>query len=371
MKIGIMSMQNVNNIGSLLQAYALGKYCGLFGEVKYLNLLKSSEDANVFVDILDYDSLEREGGMSKLKKVDRYFFNRLINKKSVKKQNQIFEIFRQQHFKQADRNEKCDLCIIGSDEVFNCLQQSPWGFTSRLFGNVSEANTVISYAASCGFTTYEKCNEMVKSAIKDSLRKMSAISVRDKNTFEFIHKMGIDESEISINLDPVLVFDFTEEMRENDVSVPENMCIIYSYHNRIKDPAEIAQIKRFCKKNGLKPVAIGESQAWIGDMLCLNPFEVLVAFSKAKFIITDTFHGTIMAAKYNGHFAIIVRESNSNKVSDLVNRIDIKSHVISSWEQLQDIFSLESCKDEVNVLLKDELEKTKEYLRSFLIEREC
>ena len=38
---------------------------------------------------------------------------------------------------------KYDVCVIGADEVFNCMQDSPWRFTTQLYGNVPEAKKVI------------------------------------------------------------------------------------------------------------------------------------------------------------------------------------------------------------------------------------
>ena len=53
------------------------------------------------------------------------------------------------------KNKKFDLVIIGSDEVFNATIPSSWGFTTQLFGDIDNANKVVSYAASCGSTTFE------------------------------------------------------------------------------------------------------------------------------------------------------------------------------------------------------------------------
>ena len=43
MKIGIMSMQDINNFGSLLQAYALKKILSEYGEVSFLPIRQLEE----------------------------------------------------------------------------------------------------------------------------------------------------------------------------------------------------------------------------------------------------------------------------------------------------------------------------------------
>ena len=88
------------------------------------------------------------GFLSKLKKIDRYAWNRLRIRWIADKQDVLFEKFRNKSLQMNDNNneESYDLCVIGSDEVFNCMTPSPWGFTSQLFGNVRQANNVITYA---------------------------------------------------------------------------------------------------------------------------------------------------------------------------------------------------------------------------------
>ena len=91
----------------------------------------------------------------------------------------------------SDADTQYDDCVIGSDEVFNCLQKVEWGFSQQLFGNVQNADNVITYAASCGFTRVEMLSEELKKAISEALGKLSAISVRDTNTAHFIPRKSL------------------------------------------------------------------------------------------------------------------------------------------------------------------------------------
>ena len=254
------------------------------------------------------------------------------------------------------------MCIIGSDEVFNCSNADSWGFTTQLFGNVENAKTVITYAASCGFATVDLLNAQMKTKIAEAFTKVSAFSVRDIGTQKFVSAMT--DKPIEFHLDPVLITNFDVEIENagKHLQVPENLCIVYSYHNRICDEVEIKQIKQFAKKHGMKLVTIGASQKWISNMLVLNPFEVLYVFSKAKFVITYTFHGTIFASKYNGKFATLLRESNNNKLSDLVDRLHIRDHVIPDFSYLEKTYTMQDTKDRVNDIVACERTRTSDYL---------
>lgn len=76
-----------------------------------------------------------------------------------------------------------DQIIIGSDEVFNCIQGVSWGYTPQLFGDIptTTARKVFSYAGSFGYTTLAKLKlYSVDSEVAENLNKLSAISVRDE-----------------------------------------------------------------------------------------------------------------------------------------------------------------------------------------------
>ncbi|MBU5428785.1 polysaccharide pyruvyl transferase family protein [Kineothrix sp. MSJ-39] len=367
MKVCILSMQRVSNFGSVLQSYSLKKLIEENGDsVSFIDIEPNRED-----DLLmnnnksDYRSETDVANnfVEKLKHVDKYFFNRIWNKIRAAKQEKEFQRFMNDELKLNKEliKEDYDWAVIGSDEVFNCMTSSPWGFTSQLFGNIKQAENIMTYAASCGTTTYEELPHPVKNKIKTSFEHIQHFSVRDKNTYSFVKKLT--SKNIQYNLDPVLVGDFTKEMLACNFEPPNRRkyCIVYSYFNRIKDKNEINAIKKFCKEKRLEMVAIGAPQMWISKFWVLTPFEVLEAFRMAEFVITDTFHGTIFAAKYSARYAVMVRESNKNKLLDLIDRLDIRDHLISADNDLDQIYELKKTQ-KLEEILKEERKKTKTYL---------
>lgn len=60
-------------------------------------------------------------------------------------------------------NPELDCLVIGSDEVFNCIQKnSNVGYSPELFGKDNRAKKLITYAASFGNTTLEKLDRYGK-----------------------------------------------------------------------------------------------------------------------------------------------------------------------------------------------------------------
>lgn len=371
MKVAILSMQHVQNFGSLLQSYSLKKILENLGHTVCFMVPQKNELDNSLLagDTVDYSNIEGEGNgvISKIKKIDKYFFNRINEKKILNSQNIEFDTFRNQYLYQKDVNGRpVDACVIGSDEVFNLLQPSKWGFTSQLFGNILEANIVITYAASCGSTKIENVPELVSERIKESYKHISAFSVRDINTKNFVN--NLTDKKVDIHLDPVVIGNFDQEIESANfpTDVPKKYCLIYSYYNRINNPKEICAIKQFCKNNGFEIISLGAPQMWIKKHIVCSPFEALRIFKNANFVITDTFHGTIFSAKYSKFFAVISRESNKNKVFDLVERLQITDHLVKDLDEIENQLSSSHDKRIISEISEQEKERALRYLRDNL-----
>lgn len=100
MKIGVLSMQRVDNVGSLLQAYALKTIVEKIGhQVEFIDIERKEEDYELLGECKQTYSDEREanGNIGKVKKIDQYTLNRLKNKRKCVEQGIIFEKFRKEN----------------------------------------------------------------------------------------------------------------------------------------------------------------------------------------------------------------------------------------------------------------------------------
>ncbi len=368
MKVCILSMQRVLNYGSLLQAYSLKKMITSLGhEVSFIDIEPNEQDNLKRLKVKSFDEGLKLSGRNivyRLLQQDANIFyglRKIISKKNVAKLQKIFadEVLK---LNEANNKREYDVCVIGSDEVFNCLNDESWGFTSQLFGNVRQANKVITYAASCGFTKPSELPNGVKDVISNSFMSVVAFSVRDENTANFVREIA--KTEPQYHLDPVAVGNFDDEMEKASKCLkrlPKKYCIIYSYHGRMGE-SEKEAVLDLCRKEKMTPVSIGGSQKWVHTHLELEPFEVLCAFKNAAYVVTDTFHGAIFSAKFASRYAIIVRESNKNKLSDLINRLKIKNHQVTSMEQIADLYAVVDDKRTIRDIEKCQYERSIEYL---------
>lgn len=355
MKVGILSMQKVMNYGSFLQGFALKKTIEELGhQCEFIDI----DQGYIFPE------LKRSYGFLLKKMVERYMkwdvlprlhYTRVFQKR-----------FNVEFFNLLGVNTHTiahfDTVVIGSDEVFNFAQRVPWGYTPQLYGKVSNTDKVISYAASFGHTTLQNIEYYgVKNEIGSSLRSMATISVRDRNSYEIVQTL-IGKTPF-IHVDPVLMFDYLPYVQLPNL---KDYIVVYTYPNRIKDEKEIAAIKSFARKYNKKLISIGFYFPWCDETVIPTPFEVLGYIQQANYIITDTFHGSVMSLKFNRPFVALVRYSNKQKMMSLLSQFGLDDRIVENLNYLEDKMLQAINYAPVNSLLKNERKKSLDYLKNNL-----
>lgn len=362
MNVSILSMQRIINYGSFLQAYALKRMLENLGhEVHFIDIkpgeyrenVKSSRTKKYITKCFRFLNNGHLLKSMKFRKAGKF-----LEKKIIQAQIEILGLSEQVQKIQND----CDAVVIGSDEVFNCAPTSSWGVSTQLFGNIS-VPIVISYAASCGYTVYDDVPEICYDGICKAFNNLKAISVRDSNTKDFVEK--ISKLIPDIHLDPVLVYDFDDEVLEAEkkLSVPDKYMIVYAYYNRINKKEEIDEIVSYAREHKFKIYCVGAEQQWCDEFPVWTPFEVLAAFKNASCIVTDTFHGTVMSAKYNKRFATLVRDNNANKLIDLMDRLGLEKHRVLNIQDFKKIISYDMDYTEFNKKICNEKNRTLDYFK--------
>lgn len=356
-KIGIMSMQRVDNYGSYLQAYGL----------KQLIENNVSNCEVIFIDHVYEQSLVGDGvytsWLQNKIKIIKNPIDFIRKKIYLKEFHDSMNIYREKIGIKTDLNNSKDIdkLVIGSDEVFNCMQPYPIGYSKSFFG-LGYTN-VISYAASFGHTSILDLQKMkIETEIASMLKKFRALSVRDENSFSLIKKLTGKEP--SVNLDPVLVSEYDLDIIGHNPLNCEYI-IVYAYTGRL-DRQEEKFIKNFAKIENKKIVSIGNYQKIADYNIICEPLEVFSYFKYADFIITDTFHGTIFSIKTEARFCTIIRDSNKSKLNFLLNKLNKEDRIAKSLSDIRRLYKSNLDYDKTVEILKKEKEMTINYLRKYL-----
>ena len=375
MKIGILSMQRVINNGSLLQAYALLKTIEYLGnEVSFVDFKISDSEKESFTlkekiqkfSPIIFLLLSITKNFLKLS-YNKIFFSISSYKTRKNFLNNYMKVLNLP--KEPNYSPKVDVLVFGSDEVFNTVQyvELGKGHAWQLYGANNNAGKLVSYAASFGHTTYEgleKYNMLDKS--RKLLNKFADFSVRDRNSYDIIKKLTGKEA--SINIDPVLLYDFKDaEIKQPKI---KDYILIYGYPGRINDKQEVAAIKAFAKKHNKKLVCVNMMQAWCDEFIYAHPFDLLGYFKYADYVVTDTFHGAVISIKYNIPFVQFVRESkgysNNQKVGYLLSSFGLEDRILQKPEELEEVMLKPIAYEKVNEILISEKTKAMNYLKRVL-----
>ncbi len=365
-KVGILSMQRIANYGSYMQAFGLKK------------IVESFDCEVMFVDYRIGKPVIQGKSMGKIKKLINLFkqpgkishkLGYLKFKKSYR--NYLIDINIDENYLY---NPKLDLLIVGSDEVFNCIQANVnVGYSLDLFGKDSNADKKISYAASFGNTTYDKiCKYGKKEELKKYLSQFDDISVRDENSYNVVKSLCDISS--SINIDPVLLYSFKKEISSmNERPIKDKYIIVYGYTGRFsKEENKI--IKDYAKRNKFKVISLGGVQKCADYYINCPPVEVLKYFKFAEGVFTDTFHGTIFSVICKNKFITIVRKSknesygNEEKLSYLLKTLSLNKMIYYNLKDFIDFDSIDY--HEVDNILDVERTKALNYLRRNIIKED-
>ncbi len=358
MKVGILSMQQIVNYGSFLQSHALKSIIERLGhEVE-------------FIDIVPGEQLPQYR-LNRFHKL-RLLLNRIMVRKPYQQLKYTYRLhkrFKTEFLRElgADKQNAqvhFDVVIIGSDEVFNIAQKTWFGFSPQLFGAELNTDKVITYAACFGATTIDIIGELgLKDRLAGLLRNINSISVRDQNSKDVITELT--GSIPFLHVDPVLAYDFKDEIKPIESRVP--YMLIYTYPGRMNDENEIKAIRSYAKNNGLRIISNANYFDWVDEVITPHPFEVLSYFINASCVVTDTFHGSVMSIKFNKRFLTIVRNSNCNKLSGLLSQFELNDRIVSDMSEFDDKMESEINYSTVNEIISREQLNSINYLRDNLV----
>ncbi len=382
-KILILTQPLHTNYGGLLQAYALQKVLKDMGHDvvtdKRLRLFNKPSLTNRILRILAKGVL---GGIFRIKRFLPVFQKHLtqqdydiISKHTERfiKNNISTTLFSDYsgNILNMDDVNKYDAFVVGSDQVWRkAYSNISTYFLSFLTDNKAKK---ISYAASFGKDDIAEYSSKDIAVCKEFAPKFNAISVREDSGVYICQEHFNVKAEQ--HLDPTLLLDkndYIDLIEPEDKEPKENVLMCYVLDKSGNKQIIIDKVATELRLNVLEVMPEGKfNQSRKPDIqryIFPSISKWIAGFRDAKFVITDSFHGTAFSIIFNKPFIAIVNEARgASRFQSLLKIFDLENRLIYKKEDLTvDLINHQINFEKVNEMREKKKLISLHYLRTYL-----
>ncbi len=330
-KVGILTFHDALNYGAVLQAYALQTFL--------------SQQGNLDVEIIDYKPDYRKSfapqkfsSRNPLKKVVAKILNLYYSDSFKKRDNRFIDFATDsQHLSERkyrsieDFEKYCDeydILITGSDQVFNPKRDSKIYYLGFNANNCLR----VAYAPSLGLSSISIETENM---IAPWVRAFDAISCREESGAKILGK--IRGSGVDVVCDPVCLL---SKEQWNELAVqPSNKDFIFVFDLNGGEPL-FTLARKLSEQTGMPIIysALKAIHPYVNNCDTrhdLGPKEWLGYISKASYVVTDSFHGTMLSLILGTPVINkIAVKSTSSRITSIMSRLGVQNQMIDEINQL-------------------------------------
>ena len=344
MKVCIVTLIKSNNSGSYWQARALGLTIEKLGHsVCYYD----------FDYTLEFKLKEFKRLLGMIVHLGKTVTQKYIdsNKAFSKTRNKLTFVKNNQDF---------DFVVLGSDTIWNLESKNLYKNFDILWGSAFPNHEIISYAGSVANARKElfENNERIKSSVS----LWSRIGVRDEYTRQIL--TPYTDKEIELVCDPTLLLTKQDYVVFHNNDLKDEFIYLYLFKD-LSDEQNNA-LKEFARDNNLKIIqGVNGIKLKSSDYTVVNsPLNFLDYMIAAKYVVTDTFHGTIFSINLNKQFVSINR--GKNKVIEAVRTLKFEDRLVSNSDSFINILNTSIDYDERMQYVEDFRSSSCDFLRKSL-----
>ncbi len=366
MKVSIITRHAIPNYGSVLQSFASQKAFEKLGyDAEIINYIRYDERGKE--SVLTNCHIGKNGLKNKIKR-NIYFCLQYPNSQKMLK---TFDKFQKQYLKLSDRLygsmeelsehlPDADVYVTGSDQVWGKIGTSEYD-PAYFLKFVPENKHQIAFSASFGKTDLD--SQLVQE-LESLLENYKSILVREKSAVELISQHTHKTAELI--LDPTLLLKRNDwaQLCENTGIENTDYIFVYQLHHNKQMEKYITQLQI---KTGLPVYRVHPSIFYAlkpGNFIHLpTPGQFLSYIKNAKYMVTDSFHGTVFSLIFNTPFIDIVPETTGTRIYSLLEQLGLKQRILKDFKDfswMEDIIDF----DEVNSILEVKRQETLQLLEN-------
>ncbi|NLJ70777.1 MAG: polysaccharide pyruvyl transferase family protein [Clostridiaceae bacterium] len=348
-RAAILTFHCVPNYGAVLQAYAL--------QCKLLEYFET-------VDIIDYRPYRVT---DEYKLINSYsvfsFITSLISASSFKNKLHKFSKFEKDHFTlvQPDPNVEYDVLFLGSDQIWN--PDITRGFDKAYFGILDNLNAkkIVSYAASIGKSHF---TDSEASEFEVLISNVDYISLRESDAQKIVN--SITERESLVVVDPTILSG--EKYLASFVKpIDRNKYILMYKLSKSEDTLALAD--KVARYLGLELVEISGRRKPIilnkhETIYEAGPKEFLSLIGNADYIVTDSFHGTVLSCIFHKPFLVTVNKFRGSRILNFLEAVQLNERATNRFDR--QLLTKEIDWNNVDMLIKELRNKSEEYIRGII-----
>lgn len=295
MRIGILSLyKNGYNFGAQLQAYALCRVLGRYGECEQIQYLHQHTDLHHWMkQMKSADKLERFSA-------------------SIPHSAEVYD-----NYDIAETIDLYDVFVCGSDQIWGEKVSVPYENTAVFALSFVPSDKIkIAYAASLGG---KSASGVYDDVLRGSLKDIDFISAREKSAIPYLE--AVSGRQVKHVADPVFLLsrdDWDSLITKPDINVPFDVVYTISEDNRTLN-----------YKSRNRIVWLDPNRDNIG------PDEFLGYIKYAENVITDSYHGLVFSIIYEKNFVALSKdEALDVRLKDLLEAVDIDQELVCKGDDL-------------------------------------
>lgn len=347
-KVATISFGYSQNLGALLQAYALQRYIKSLGyqtemiqfrpfDNRPFETIKGIPDA--VSDILFFGQCKK-----KIKKINEFRKNYISYTPKCYMNSQ----------EMAELNNDFDIFVAGSDQIWNVHK----GIVDEFFLSfVNEDKKKISYSASFGLSVLPP--EYI-TGVQQGLARFDRISIRETSGVKIAKELT--GNEYPQTLDPVFLIE-KENWDElcGERMVKEKYIFVY--------PTQITKIltetvRKAKKETGCRVYSLFYFNGVDKVVKDADPIDFLNYIKYADTVIGSSFHATAFALIFEKNLKVIPHSTTGSRVIDLLTNLGLEKQCVV--HDTDNISFSETDYTEAREIMKQEIYRSKEYLISGL-----
>lgn len=335
MKVGILTFPNSVSYGACLQMIALQNTVRRMGhEVEIINY------HNPYMKAEKHTDKGRHPLKRAVQRRVRLLLHRRLYRNFRRFEKQQVEDYPIHPFSDKKRlakvGQRYDAVICGSDQVWSpYITDTDISYFLDFCGDTTKR---VAYAPSFGVVTFP---DGFEEQIAPELQKFHALSARELPGKEMVERLTGRETALVV--DPTWLVDAADwAAMEQPHPAATGDYVLYFVVNR--SPQLLARCKAFAKQHNLKVVIVGgnpiaaakNKDPMLSYALDVGPDRWLYLVHHAKYVFTNSFHGTAFSVLFERDLYVQVPSHNGSRLLQVLESFGMEDREVREGEELTD-----------------------------------